>query len=141
MEHIEVTVEVPAAEPEPTAAPDESVAEHGGEVVPDAPTPEAAPAAPTSPEAIFREHNLEDWLLEEGLGTEAFKDETTFRIAFQQYVSSHGGNPNSIEVRSQSTRDAKNGRVIEYVAEGPENWSYAVEYNERLRRIVHHGAR
>jgi len=31
--------------------------------------------------------------------------------------------------------------VIEYVAEGPENWAYAVEYNERLRRIVHHGAR
>ena len=151
--------EVPSDE-EALVSPGVSVVEidHSQAPAPETPTEEAvvgeveqpAPAAEEAPQVetyaasrdyreIFDEVDITDWMLSNSIGIEAFENDTMFKTIFQQYVSAHGGNPNGIEVSSQTTRDGKNGRVLVFNATLPGGGVYSMEFNERLKRAVKYG--
>jgi len=110
----------------------------------EAPAAEAE-AAPTSavrtPTEIFASADFETFVLETGVGKDAFENENVFKTIFSQYISSYQGDPNGIIVASQATADGKGGRVVEYIAVMPDGSRYACEFNFRLMRMISHGPR
>lgn len=104
--------------------------------------PEAEPASlARSPSEIFASSDFETFVLETGVGKDAFESENVFKTIFSQYVSSNQGDPNGITVASQATADGKGGKVVEYIAVMPDGSRYACEFNFRLMRMISHGPR
>ena len=139
---------IPSAAPAPEIVPEpepEIVPEPEPEIVPEpeiTPEPEPEPAAaPRAYAEIFAACDFTEWMLEHTIGIEAFENETMFKTIFAQYVSSNGGDPNNIAVSSQSTRDGRGGRVVEYTAVLPGGGTYAVEFNERIKQVTFYGPR
>ena len=98
--------------------------------------------AASSPSDIFLSgSDFEAFVLESGLGAKAFETEDSFRLAFTQYLSANGGDPNGVIVSSQQTKDKKGGRIVEFVAILPSGEEFAAEYNERLTRLTSYGPR
>ena len=98
--------------------------------------------AASSPSEIFLSgSDFEAFVLESGLGAKAFESEDSFRLAFTQYLSDNGGDPNGVIVSSQQTKDKKGGRIVEFVAILPSGEEFAAEYNERLTRLTSYGPR
>lgn len=104
------------------------------------PAPPAAPpvAAPATSAIFMNSQSFEDWVLEEGIGIDAFRDATSFRIVLRQFVSAHGGLvDDGIMVSVQETRDNLNGVIAGFTASDiTQGWTFTVEFNRRLTRIV-----
>jgi hypothetical protein len=100
-----------------------------------------ASASVRAPSDIFAGVDITDWMMEQTIGIEAFESEHSFKTIFSQYVSANGGDPNGISVSSQSTKDGKGGRVVEYVAYMPSGERFGIEFNERLKRAINYGQR
>lgn len=128
-------VPVPTPTPEPVPAP---VPEPAPELVP-APTPTVKPATPSE---IFQRCDITDWMMTQTIGNEAFANGEMLRTIFAQYISSNGGDPSVVgTVSTSEARDAKNGRVIGYVVSMKDGTTFAIEYNERLKRVTNYGPR
>lgn len=140
----EVAVVGEVAEPEPTYEQAVQAAEVAEEVIQTAAEPQeevAATGSVRSPAELFASVDITDWMMEQTIGIEAFESEHSFKTIFSQYVSANGGDPNGITVSSQSTKDGKGGRVVEYVAYMPSGERFGIEFNERLKRAINYGQR
>lgn len=102
---------------------------------------EAIQAASSPSEIFLSGSDFEAFVLESGLGARAFETVESFRLAFTQYLSANGGDPNGVIASSQQTKDKKGGRIVEYVAILPSGEEFAAEYNERLMRLTSYGPR
>jgi len=86
---------------------------------------------------LASEVDFVNWLLTHGIGIRAFESEAEFGSTVSQYLTEHSvSGAGTLTIISQATKDAKGGRVVEYVAIAPSGERLSVEFNERLRRIV-----
>ena len=131
-------------EPEPTyeqAVQAAEVAEEANQTAAEPQEVVAATGSVRSPAELFASVDITDWMMEQTIGIEAFESEYSFKTIFSQYVSANGGDPNGITVSSQSTKDGKGGRVVEYVAYMSSGERFGIEFNERLKRAINYGQR
>lgn len=128
------TLESPIDETAPSPAVDDGVS-------PVTEATEVVQAASSPSEIFLSGSDFEAFVLEGGLGAKAFESEDSFRLAFTQYLSANGGDPNGVIVSSQQTKDKKGGRIVEFVAILPSGEEFAAEYNERLTRLTSYGPR
>jgi hypothetical protein len=92
--------------------------------------------APRATAVIYATDSLTDWLMDEAIGEEAMANDNTFLLMFQQFISSHGGDPSGMSVSSQESKDGKGGIVRGFLVRMPNSPMYIVEFNERIKQIV-----